>query len=63
MLELASLVSYHARYRPDAIAVVLDDARLTWREFAARVARCANALLDRGVRKGDRVVTVLGNCR
>jgi acyl-CoA synthetase (AMP-forming)/AMP-acid ligase II len=63
MLELASVVTHHAKFRPHATAVVFEDERLTWRAFAARVARCANALRERGVRKGDRVVTVLGNCR
>jgi long-chain acyl-CoA synthetase len=63
MLELATLVSHHARYRPQATAVVFEDERLTWHEFAARVARCANVLRESGVGKGDRVATVLGNCR
>ena len=63
MLELASVVSYHARYRSDATAVVFEDERLTWSAFGARVARCANVLRELGVGKGDRVVTALRNCR
>jgi acyl-CoA synthetase (AMP-forming)/AMP-acid ligase II len=63
MLELASLISHHARYRPHATAVVVDDERMTWAEFGQRVARCANLLRDLGVSKGDRVATVLGNRR
>jgi acyl-CoA synthetase (AMP-forming)/AMP-acid ligase II len=63
MLELGSIVACHAKFRPNSTAVVFEDERLTWRAFGARVARCANALRDLGVHKGDRVVTVLGNCR
>jgi long-chain acyl-CoA synthetase len=63
MLELASLVARHARYRPDHLAVVFGDERLTWRDFAARVARVANMLESLGVGPGDKVATVLGNCR
>jgi len=63
MLELAHLVSHHAKYRPHATAVVFEDERLTWSEFATRVARCANMLRTLGVGKGDKVATVLGNRR
>ena len=63
MLELASLVTYYGRYRPDATAIVFENERLTWQEFAARVARCGNMLRGLGIGKGDRVATVLGNCR
>lgn len=63
MLELASLVMHHARYRPQHLAVAFEGERLTWCEFAARVARCANMLRALGISKGDKVATVLGNCR
>jgi long-chain acyl-CoA synthetase len=63
MLELATLVSHHAKYRPHATAVVFEEERLTWAEFAACVARCANVLRALGVGKGDKVATVLGNRR
>ena len=63
MLELATLVANHARYRPDATAVVFENERLTWSDFAGRVARCGNMLRALGVRKGDRVATLLHNCR
>jgi acyl-CoA synthetase (AMP-forming)/AMP-acid ligase II len=61
VLELAGLIAHHARFRPRETAVVYADQRLTWAAFAARVARCANALRALGVGKGDRVATVLGN--
>ncbi|HEU4614475.1 MAG TPA: AMP-binding protein, partial [Kofleriaceae bacterium] len=63
MLELATLISRHARYRPDATAVVCGDERLTYAQFGARVARVANLLRSLGIGKGDKVATVLGNSR
>lgn len=61
MPELASLISRHARYRPHATAVVFEGTRLSYREFAARVARVGNALKSLGVGPGDKVATVAAN--
>ncbi len=63
MLQLATLIKYHAQFRPDQVAVVFEQERLTWREFEARVSQCARLLTWLGVRKGDRVATVVSNCR
>jgi acyl-CoA synthetase (AMP-forming)/AMP-acid ligase II len=63
MLELATLISRQARYRPEAPAVVFGDERLTYAQFGAHVARSANMLRSLGVGKGDKVATVLGNSR
>jgi acyl-CoA synthetase (AMP-forming)/AMP-acid ligase II len=63
MLSLEKLISHHARFRGDLPAVTFGKETLTWSEFAARVNRVANLLLARGIRPGDRVATVLANCR
>jgi long-chain acyl-CoA synthetase len=63
VLQLANLVAHHARYRPEHLAVVFENERLTWRQFAARVARCANMLRALGIGRGDKVATALANCR
>ena len=63
MLELATLIPRHARFRPDATAVVFENERLTYAQFGARVARSANLLRSLGIGKGDKVATVLGNSR
>ena len=63
MLELATLITRHARYRHDATAVVFGTERLTYAQFGARVARSANMLRSLGIGKGDKVATVLGNSR
>jgi long-chain acyl-CoA synthetase len=63
MLELATLIAHHARFRPTATAVVIGNERLTYAEFGVRVARAANLLRSLGIGKGDKVATVLGNSR
>jgi acyl-CoA synthetase (AMP-forming)/AMP-acid ligase II len=61
-MHLGTIVGHHARYRPDREGVVFDGRRFTWREFALRVNRCANALAGLGLRKGDAVALVVPNC-
>ena len=60
-MDLGTLVTRHGRYRPDHAAVVFGDQRLTWKAFNHRVNRCANALRELGVVKGDRVAAILPN--
>ena len=62
MLNVGSLLPWHARHRPDHIAVVCGDERLTFAELEHRVNRLANALLSAGLRKGDKLALVLPNC-
>jgi fatty-acyl-CoA synthase len=46
---------------PDKVAVVHEDRRYTYRQFAGRVRRLASALRDAGLEKGDRVAFVAPN--
>jgi acyl-CoA synthetase (AMP-forming)/AMP-acid ligase II len=61
-MDIGKLLGRHARYRPDHLAVVFEDDRLTFRQFNARVDRLANALLAAGLGKGDKLATILPNC-
>ena len=61
-MNIGALLPRHARYRPDHLAVVFEDHRLTFHQFNARVNRLAHALLAAGLAKGDKVATVLPNC-
>jgi acyl-CoA synthetase (AMP-forming)/AMP-acid ligase II len=61
-MNIGSLFSRHARYRPDHPAVVVGDQRLSWFEFNQSINRLANALLGLGIGKGDKVATILPNC-
>lgn len=61
-MNIGMLFSNHARYRPDHLAVVFKDQRLTHLEFNKSINRLANALLYMGIQKGDKIATVLPNC-
>ena len=61
-MNVASLIARNARYRPDHTAVVFGEQRFTSVEFNERVNRLANALHHLGIRKGDKVATILPNC-
>jgi acyl-CoA synthetase (AMP-forming)/AMP-acid ligase II len=61
-MPLDTLLSRHARYRPEHTALVFEDERLTFAELDERVSRVASALTGLGLAKGDKVATVLENC-
>ncbi|MFP4038041.1 MAG: AMP-binding protein, partial [Desulfobacteraceae bacterium] len=61
-MPMNSVIRRSANRFPDKVALISKDTRLTYRELNERVNRLANAFLDRGLKKGDRVVAVLHNC-
>jgi acyl-CoA synthetase (AMP-forming)/AMP-acid ligase II len=61
-MSIGSLFRRHALYRPDHLAVIFQQRRLTYRDFNREINRLANALLALGIRKGDKVATILPNC-
>lgn len=63
MLELASLINRQARFRGAAPALTFEGTTHSYAQFGERVNRTANALAGLGIRRGDKVATVLGNCR
>jgi long-chain acyl-CoA synthetase len=54
-LNLASIVSHHARLAPQKEAVVLGDTRLTYGQLDAMTNQVANALTKMGIGHGDKV--------
>jgi len=60
-MDIGSLLGHWARYRPDDLAVVCGEARVTHAAHARRVNQAARALLALGLRHGDRLALVLGN--
>ena len=60
MIPLLSALAEHARRRPDATAVVIDDRRLTYGELLERARHLAGRLVSAGVRPGDVVCLRLG---
>jgi len=61
-VNVGSLLSRHAHYRPDHTAVVCGPHRLTFREAQARVNRLAHALLSLGLQRGESLAILLPNC-
>ena len=61
-MHTGSLFARHARYRPNHLAVVLGDRRLSYLEFNQEINRLANALQALGISKGDKIATLLPNC-
>lgn len=47
---------------PDKTAIISDEKKITYREINVRVNRLANALINHGIKKGDRVAALLYNC-
>ena len=61
-MNIGTLLTRHARYRPAHTALVVGDRALSYHEFNAVTNRLANALLAAGLSKGDKFATVLPNC-
>ena len=61
-MNIGTLFSRHARYRPNHPALVFEDKRLTHLQLNKEINRLANALQALGVSKGDKVATILPNC-
>lgn len=52
---LTDAIVHHATYSPRSTVLVCDGERLTWSQFELQSRKLANALIARGVKKGDRV--------
>ena len=54
-LNLASMISHHARLTPENEAIVWEDVRITFGELDRLSNRVANALTEMGIGHGDKV--------
>jgi long-chain acyl-CoA synthetase len=61
-MDVKTIINRYAEYYGDRTAVVCGDRRLTFKEINDRSIRLADGLAGLGVKKGDKVGTVLGNC-
>jgi acyl-CoA synthetase (AMP-forming)/AMP-acid ligase II len=62
MALLSDKLVEHAASQPDAEALVFESNRLSYGELNERVNRLANGLGSLGLRRGDHVALMLGNC-
>ena len=58
---IAKLLSGHARYQPERVALRFNDHEYSFAELNREVNRLANAWLDCGLTRGDKAATVLPN--
>src|SRR5512136_869570 len=61
-MDVKTIIRRFAEYHADKTAVVYGDERLTFRQVNERSVRLANGLRALGVKRNDRIGTVLGNC-
>ena len=54
-LTIPDVVSRYADWQPQDEAVICEDKRLKWMDFVAAYHQVANSLIDRGLRKRDKV--------
>ena len=54
-------VSLHAQSKPDAVAQIEEDRRVTWRELLERRNKVAGALAKLGVGRGEHVIVYAPN--
>ena len=59
---IGDIVAGNARLFPHKVGIVDEHDRLTWKDVNQRVNRLANAILDLGLKKGDRVALICENC-
>lgn len=60
-LTIPDILTANAEHIGNKTAVICDDEEISWAEFGDGTARVGNALLDSGLKKGDRVVVLMSN--
>jgi len=59
---LKDMLGRSVKFYPDKTAIAFEGSRHTYQEFNKRVNRLANALINLGVKEGDRVPVLQDNC-
>ncbi len=62
MYTLGDIPYFGAVHFSDREAIVFEDVRLTYSQLNIRVNRLANALAEKGCRKGDHLAVLADNC-
>jgi len=61
-MNMGRFLTINAAKYPQKEAIIFNNKRFTYEEFNKRVNRLANAFLDMGFKKGDKISTYLPNC-
>lgn len=62
-MNIGSVLTHHSKFRPQHLALVYGDDSLTYKELNESVNQIAHAMINYGIRKGDKVTLLLHNCR
>lgn len=62
-LTIQHWLKRHATYRPDHLAFIYGNERLTYLELYSEVTQLSNAFIANGIKRGDKVATILTNCK
>ncbi len=60
-MNLGDIPRRNAKRYPEKLGLVFEDKYYTWKEVNSRVNKLAHAMLDRGIRKGDRIGILMEN--
>ena len=58
---LTDILDLHGKWRASDDAVICGEVKWTWKEFTSATYRLANALIDLGIKPGDRVGLLMSN--
>ena len=61
MLNLSTILEASARENPEKEAIIFMDRRITYQEINGAANAVANALLEAGIQKGDKVALMCPN--
>lgn len=61
MSNIANSIRHNARLRPEAIALIAGETRLSYRQLDRRISGAARGVMAAGLMAGDRVILVLEN--
>jgi long-chain acyl-CoA synthetase len=59
---LSDIITAGADRHPERTAILFRDTRISYATLAADVYRLARGITSRGIRRGDRIAILLGNC-
>jgi len=63
LVNIGDWIQQWSAIKPNATAIIADDVPCSYRELEHRINKLSRALVDLGVKKGDRVAVLLHNCR
>ena len=61
MVNLSSFIRYYARHTPNRLAIIYEEERITYAEFAERIEAMAAFLTAENIKPGDVVAVFMKN--